>query len=201
MNEHIPWNKDKIIGPKLPLKPSEIWNIRARLHLGGKIRDLALFNMAIDSKLRGCDLLKLRVSDVYRSGSILSRASVVQQKTGSPVIFEITKNTQKSLQSWFDILKPSSADFIFKSRIHDSEHISTRQYDRIVHNWVSSIGLDHTKYGTHSLRRTKVSLLYKRDKNLRAIQLLLGHKKIESTVRYLGIDVEDALESSAQLDI
>ncbi len=201
MNKPVPWNKGKSIGPKLPLKPSEIWNIRARLSLSGKQRDLALFNLAIDSKLRGCDLVKLRVSDVSRGGAIFSRASVVQQKTGSSVVFEITDITKTALLDWFDSTHPAFGDFIFKSRTKPDGHLSTKQYDRLVHEWVKSIGLDDSRYGTHSLRRTKVSILYRRDKNLRAIQLLLGHKKIESTVRYLGIDVEDALEASAHLDI
>jgi len=143
----------------------------------------------------------LKVSDVMRSGDILTRTSVVQQKTGTPVMFEIITHTRQALRTWIAHAKLSHDDYLFPSRKHTVLHIGTRAYDRLVHKWVSSIGLDSSLYGTHSMRRTKVSILYKRDKNLRAIQLLLGHKKIESTVRYLGIEVQDALEASENLDI
>jgi integrase len=195
-----PWNKDKLVGQKLPLKLQQIWAIRIRLELFNKIRDLALFNLAIDSKLRGCDLVALKVNDVAHGKTIQSRAIIVQQKTGTPVQFEITESTRFSLSALIEHHKLSSYDYLFKSRIQSSEHISTRQYGRIVDNWVSSIGLDHTQYGTHSVRRTKPSLIYKKTKNLRACQLLLGHRKLESTVRYLGIEVDDALEVSEGID-
>ncbi|WP_445425984.1 tyrosine-type recombinase/integrase [Alishewanella sp. HL-SH06] len=197
----IPWNKGKIIGQKAPLRQQEIWSIRARLEIANNLKELALFNLAIDSKLRGCDLVALKVSDVMRSGDILTRTSVVQQKTGTPVMFEIITHTRQSLRTWIAHAELSHDDYLFPSRKHTVPHLGTRAYDRLVHKWVRSIGLDSSLYGTHSMRRTKVSILYKRDKNLRAIQLLLGHKKIESTVRYLGIDVQDALEASENLDI
>jgi integrase len=195
-----PWNKNKLVGQKLPLKLQQIWAIRIRLELSKKVRDLALFNLAIDSKLRGCDLVSLKVSDIAHSKTIQSRAIIAQQKTGMPVQFEITKNTRESLSAHIEKSRLSSSEYLFQSRIHSSEHISTRQYGRIVDNWVASIGLDITQYGTHSMRRTKPSLIYKKTKNLRACQLLLGHRKLESTVRYLGIEVDDALEVSEQID-
>lgn len=201
MASRIPWNKGKIIGQKAPLRQQEIWSIRARLEIANNLKELALFNLAIDSKLRGCDLVALKVSDVMRSGDILTRTSVVQQKTGTPVMFEIIAHTRQSLRTWIAHAKLNTTDYLFPSRKHTVPHLGTRAYDRLVHKWVSSIGLDSRGYGTHSMRRTKVSILYKRDKNLRAIQLLLGHKKIESTVRYLGIDVQDAFEASENLDI
>lgn len=201
MASRIPWNKGKIIGQKAPLRQQEIWSIRTRLEIANNLKELALFNLAIDSKLRGCDLVALKVSDVMRSGDILTRTSVVQQKTGTPVMFEIIAHTRQSLRTWIAHAKLNTTDYLFPSRKHTVPHLGTRTYDRLVHKWVSSIGLDSRGYGTHSMRRTKVSILYKRDKNLRAIQLLLGHKKIESTVRYLGIDVQDALEASENLDI
>ncbi|MCF4010563.1 MULTISPECIES: tyrosine-type recombinase/integrase [Gammaproteobacteria] len=201
MASRIPWNKGKIIGQKAPLRQQEIWSIRARLEIANNLKELALFNLAIDSKLRGCDLVALKVSDVMRSGDILTRTSVVQQKTGTPVMFEIITHTRQSLRTWIAHAELSHDDYLFPSRKHTVPHLGTRAYDRLVHKWVRSIGLDSSLYGTHSMRRTKVSILYKRDKNLRAIQLLLGHKKIESTVRYLGIDVQDALEASENLDI
>ena len=195
-----PWNKNKLVGQKLPLKLQQIWAIRIRLELNKQVRDLALFNLAIDSKLRGCDLVTLKVSDIAHSKTIQSRAIIVQQKTGMPVQFEITKNTRESLAAHIEKSRLSSSTYLFQSRIHASQHLSTRQYGRIVNNWVASIALDTTQYGTHTMRRTKPSLIYKKTKNLRACQLLLGHRKLESTVRYLGIEVEDALEVSEQID-
>jgi integrase len=198
---HVPWNKGKLIGQKSPLKLKEIWAIRIRLQMAKNTRELALFNLAIDSKLRGCDLVKLRVCDVAQGGRVSSRAIVLQQKTHRPVQFEITEQTRDSLENWINQAKLKSEQYLFPSRIHDSPHISTRQYARIVEDWVTSIGLDPAGYGTHSMRRTKATLIYRRTKNLRAVQLLLGHTKLESTVRYLGIEVDDALEISEQTEI
>lgn len=183
------WNKGKLIGQKSPLKLKEIWAIRIRLQLSEKIRDLALFNLAIDSKLRGCDLLSLKVNDISQGRSIMHRAIVMQRKTHRPVQFEITDMTRQSLLAWIDHAKLSNNGYLFPSRIAESPHLSTRQYARIVRRWVESIGLDIAAYGTHTLRRTKATLIYRRTKNLRAVQLLLGHTKLESTVRYLGIEV------------
>lgn len=196
-----PWNKGKLIGQKTPLKLHEIWAIRIRLQLGGSIRDLALFNLAIDSKLRGCDLVKLRVQDISHGGVVSKRAMVMQQKTQQPVQFEITKQTRNSISDWISARNLKPGDYLFPSRVRSSPHITTRQYGRIVSSWVSQIGLDPADYGTHSMRRTKASLIYKRTKNLRAVQLLLGHTKLESTVRYLGIEVDDALELAEQTDV
>ena len=195
-----PWNKNKVVGQKLPLKLQQIWAIRIRLELVNNIRDLALFNLAIDSKLRGCDLVTLKIKDIAHGKTIQSRAIIVQKKTGLPVQFELTENTRHSVQALITNFNLSPNDYLFRSRIHSSEHLSTRQYGRIVDAWVSMIGLDQTQYGTHTMRRTKPSLIYKKTKNLRACQLLLGHRKLESTVRYLGIEVDDALEISESID-
>mgnify|MGYP000102845391 FL=1 len=196
-----PWNKDRIIGQKKPLKISHIWGIRIRLELEGRTRDLALFNLGLDSKLRGCDLVKLKVSDVVCGSSVLRRTHVVQQKTGSPVQFEITPKTAESIMAWVKKADLKASDCLFKSRINNVEHISTRQYNRIFRGWIEKLGLDASLYSTHSLRRTKPYLIYKKTKNLRVVQLLLGHKKLESTVRYLGIEVDDALEISESIEI
>ncbi len=198
---HIPWNKGKLTGQKPPFKLKEIWAIRIRLQLDNNVRDLALFNLAIDSKLRACDLVKLRVQDVSHSGRISKRAMIMQQKTHQPVQFEITEQTRDAIANWIDTENLNNSDYLFKSRIHNSPHLSTRQYARIVSSWVFQIGLDPAAYGAHSLRRTKVSLIYRRTKNLRAVQLLLGHTKLESTVRYLGIEVDDALEMAEQTEV
>lgn len=198
---HTPWNKGKLVGQKHPLKLQEIWAIRVRLQLSGDARALAMFNLAIDSKLRGCDLVGLRVSDVAQGNHVSSRAIIMQQKTHRPVQFEITQPTRDSLNAWIDEAQLKSDSFLFRSRKHASLHISTRQYARIVEAWVTSIGLDPAEYGTHTMRRTKATLIYRKTKNIRAVQLLLGHTKLESTVRYLGIEVDDALEISEQTEI
>ncbi len=196
-----PWNKGKLIGQKLPLKLKEIWSIRVRLQMADRKRDLALFNLAIDSKLRGSDLVKLKVSDISNARAVMSRAMVMQQKTGRPVQFESTKSTRDAISDWISCKELTTSDFLFPSRVVASPHISTRQYARIVEAWVKDVGLDSALYGTHTLRRTKPTLIYKRTHNLRAVQLLLGHTKLESTVRYLGIEVDDALEIAEQTEI
>jgi len=198
--KHTPWNKGKLVGQKLPLKLKEIWAIRIRLQLTNCIRDLALFNLAIDSKLRSCDLLKLRVRDISHGSTILRRTGIMQQKTHNPVQFEITEQTRESISKLITHAGLQFEDYLFPSRFKLSPHISTRQYARIMGNWVKAIGLDPSVYGTHSMRRTKATLIYKRTQNIRAIQLLLGHTKLESTVRYLGIEVDDALEISEKTD-
>jgi len=196
-----PWNKGKLTGQKPPLKLKEIWAIRIRLQISKQIRDLALFNLAIDSKLRSCDLVKIRVRDVTRGATVSRRAIVMQQRTGSPVQFEITEQTRDSISNWINHAELMSDDYLFKSRNRVSSHLSTRQYACRVDDWVRGIGLDPAEYGTHSMRRTKASLIYRRTKNLRAVQILLGHTKMESTVRYLGIEVDDALEMAEQTEI
>lgn len=196
-----PWNKGKLIGQKPPLKLKEIWALRVRLQLATKVRELAMFNLAIDSKLRGCDLVRLRVRDVTHGNQVAPRAIIMQQKTQRPVQFELTEPTRTALAAWISKAKLSSEQFLFPSRLRASPHLSTRQYARVVSKWVASIGLDPADYGTHSLRRTKATLIYRRTKNLRAVQLLLGHTKLESTVRYLGIEVDDALEIAEQTEI
>ena len=197
----VSWNKGRIVGQKRPLLPRHVWSIRVRLEMSGNARDLALFNMAIDSKLRGCDLVALIVRDVFAAGHVKERASMIQSKTGKPVRFEITDTTRQSLDHW--ILNPEmiGLEFLWPSRIHGSAHLSTRQYARIVRGWVMSLGLEPSAYGTHSMRRTKVAQIYEKTGNLRAVQLLLGHTKMDSTVRYLGVDIEDALSLSEAIDL
>ena len=197
----VPWNKGRLVGQKLPLKLREIWAIRIRLQLSERLRDLALFNLAIDSKLRGCDLVNLRVKDIAQGRNVFHRAIVMQKKTQRPVQFEITELTRQSVLSWIDDQGLSQDHYLFPSRVSAAPHLSTRQYARIVSTWVISIGLDSSSYGTHSMRRTKATLFYQRTKNLRAVQLLLGHTKLESTVRYLGIEVDNALEIAEQTEV
>lgn len=172
-----------------------------RLELSKNHRDLALFNLAIDSKLRGSDLVRIKVSDISNAGIVSARAMVLQKKTNRAVQFEITEQTRKAISKWITFAQLSSSSYLFPSRLEACPYLSTRQYARIVDSWVEQIGLDPSAYGTHSLRRTKPTLIYKRTKNLRAVQLLLGHTKLESTVRYLGIEVDDALEIAEQTEI
>lgn len=192
---------ETVVGSKKALKPREVWSIRARLQMASATRDLALFNLAIDSKLRSCDLVTLRVSDVAAPPRIRDRAIVIQHKTGRPVQFEITRQTQASLSDWIEKKQLRHDDFLFPSRNRPGTHLSTRQYARILKHWVAGIGLDPADYGTHTMRRTKAAQIYKETGNLRAVQILLGHTKIESTVRYLGIDVDDALEIAERFDL
>ena len=150
-----PWNKGRLIGQKRPLKPKEVWSIRVRLQLEDRKRDLALFNLAIDSKLRGCDLVSLQVEDVCAGGRVRDRGTVIQQKTGRPVQFEITEQTRPSVRDWLSEVDLKNRRYLFPSRSANAAHLSTRQYARIVHAWVESAGLDSSAYGTHSMRRTK----------------------------------------------
>ena len=175
--------------------------MRVRLQLEHRARDLVLFNLAIDSKLRGCDLVRLQVDDVRTGGRVRDRATVIQKKTGRPVQFEITEQTRASIQDWLPQVDARNGQYLFPSRFLAQPHLSTRQYARIVHGWVESAGLDSSAYGTHSMRRTKAAQIYKNTGNLRAVQLLLGHTKLESTVRYLGIEVDDALSIAEQVEL
>jgi len=195
------WNAGKKVGVKKPLKQRQIWEIRFFLDRERRMRDRALFDLAIDSKLRGCDLVKIKIGTLVSGKEIRKRAMVIQQKTGRPVQFEITSDVRASLFAWLERRGGTIDDFAFPSRIDHTEHLSTRQYARLVDEWVTAIGLRREEYGTHSLRRTKAAMIYKATGNLRAIQILLGHTKIENTVRYLGVDIEDALELAEHTEI
>jgi integrase len=194
-------NKGKLTGPKPPLRPGHVSLIRAKLQLERRTRDLALFNLAIDSKLRGCDLVALRVDDVAPNGYAVDRANVRQRKTGRPVRFELTDVTRQALGDYLRVSDRKAGQCLFPGRRGPDAHLTTRQYARLVAEWVSSVGLDPLKYATHSMRRTKATLIYRRTGNLRAVQLLLGHTKIESTVRYLGVEVDDALEIAEKIEV
>ncbi len=200
-NRRQPWNKGKFTGPKPPLQPRHVWAIRTRLQLAGRVRDLALFNLAIDSKLRGCDVVSLKVEDVAPHGHAINRATVRQRKTGRPVKFEITEQTRQTVDDYLKTNRKKPSDFLFTGRRGPDRCLTTRQYARLLSEWIAGIGLDSSLFGTHSIRRTKATLIYRRTGNLRAVQLLLGHTKVESTVRYLGVEVDDALTIAEQVDI
>jgi site-specific recombinase XerC len=178
---------------KRAFKPQQVWAIRFYLDRERRLRDRALFDLAIDSKLRGCDVVKVRIGELVSGAHVRSRAIVIQRKTGRPVQFELLESARTSILAWLEHRGGSLDDYAFPSRINHTRHMSARQYARLVDEWVTGIGLRREDYGTHSLRRTKASIIYKATGNLRAVQILLGHTKIESTVRYLGVDVEDAL--------
>ena len=200
--QHRPaWNAGRTVGTKRPLTQKQIWAIRFFLDREGRLRDRALFDLAIDSKLRGCDLVKIKIGDIVSGADIRTRAIVIQQKTGKPVQFELTADVRGSLLTWLERRGGTVHDYTFPSRVDRLGHLSTRQYARLVDEWVDAVGLRRAEYGTHSLRRTKASMIYKATGNLRAIQILLGHTKIENTVRYLGVDIEDALILAERTEI
>ncbi len=195
------WNAGKQVGAKNPLKQRQIWAVGFFLDREGRMRDRALFDLAIDSKLRGCDLVKLKIGTLVTGHDIRTRAMVVQQKTGRPVQFQITTEVRASLLAWLQRRGGTVDDYAFPSRVDHAEHLSTRQYARLVDEWVTAIGLRREDYGTHSLRRTKAAMIYKATGNLRAIQILLDHTKIENTGRYLGVDIADALALAEKTEI
>ncbi|WP_249146831.1 tyrosine-type recombinase/integrase [Bradyrhizobium sp. AUGA SZCCT0042] len=199
--KRVPWNKGKLTGAKPPLRPKHVWSIRTNLQIEGRARDLAMFNLAIDSKLRGCDVVALRVEDVAAGGYTADRATVRQKKTGRPVKFELSEQTRQAVDDYLKTTGKRPGEFLFTGHRGPDRSITTRQYARLVSVWIGSVGLDSRLFGTHSLRRTKATLIYRRTGNLRAVQLLLGHTKIESTVRYLGIEVDDALAIAEQVDV
>ena len=188
-----PWNAGRKVGAKRAFKPKQVWAVRFFLDQHKRLRDRALFDLAVDSKLRGCDVVSVRIGDIVLGGQVRSRAIVVQRKTGRPVQFELLTDARASLNAWLERRGGTLDDYVFPSRVDHAAHLSTRQYARLVDEWVTGIGLRREEYGTHSLRRTKASIIYKATGNLRAVQILLGHTKIENTVRYLGVDIEDAL--------
>jgi integrase len=175
--KRVPWNKGKLIGAKPPLRPKHVWSIRTKLQIEGRARDLAMFNLAIDSKLRGCDVVAIRVEDVAAGGYTADRATVRQKKTGRPVRFELSEQTRQAVDDYLTADNKRPGEFLFNGRGGRETSMTTRQFARLVSEWIGSIGLDPRLFGTHSLRRTKATLIYRRTGNLRAVQLLLGHNQ------------------------
>ena len=198
--KRAPWNKGRLIGAKPPLRQKHVWAIRTMLQVEPSKRDLAMFNLAIDSKLRGCDVVTIKVDDIAPNGYAINRATVRQRKTGRPVRFELTEHARQAIDDYLKVSRKKPGEFLFTGP-KSGRGMTPRQYGRLVSDWLIGIGLDPHLYGTHSLRRTKATLIYRRTGDLRAVQLLLGHTKIESTVRYLGIDVNDALALAEQVDV
>jgi len=198
--KRAPWNKGRLIGAKPPLQQKHVWAIRGMLQNERNKRDLAMFNLAIDSKLRGCDVVTIKVDDIAPNGYTVDRATVRQRKTGRPVRFELTEHTRQAVDDYLKFSRKKLGEFLFTGPKSGCS-MTSRQYGRLVSDWFTGVGLDPHLYGTHSLRQTKATHIYRRTGNLRAVQLLLGHTKIESTVRYLGIDVDDALAIAEQVDV
>src|SRR4029453_15379657 len=198
---HRPWNKGKLTGVKPPLRPKHVWSIRTKLQIEGRVRDLAMFNLAIDSKLRGCDVVAIRGEDIPPTGHTADREKIRKKKTGRPVRFELSEQTRQAIDDYLKASDKRPGEFLFTGRRGPQTNMTPRQYARLVSEWIGSAGLDPRLFGTHSLRRTKATLIYRRTGNLGAVQLLLGHTKIESTVRYLGIEVDDALAIAEQVDV
>ena len=181
-HRRVPWNKGKLTGAKPPLRPKHVWSIRTKLQIEGRVRDLAMFNLAIDSKLRGCDVA-IRVEDVAASGYTADRATVRQKKPGRPVRFELSEQTRQAIDDYLQAANKRPGEFLFTGRRGPETSMTTRHYARLVSDWIGSVGLDPRLFGTHSLRRTKATLIYRRTGNLRAVQLLLGHTKIDYVPR------------------
>ncbi|GEA51641.1 phage integrase [Vibrio inusitatus NBRC 102082] len=196
----IIFNKVKRSGVKKPFRLEEVWGIRTRLEIENNLMQLALLNLAIDSKLRASDLLPLKVCDVSSQDRIFNRVKHIQQKTNTEVQFEITTRTQQSLMKWIVLASLNSNDFLFPSQRRKQKPISYSYYRCLVRRWALNLGLDPNLYGTHSMRRTKATLVYAKTKNIRAVQLLLGHTKVDNTIRYLGVELEDALLLSESID-
>jgi hypothetical protein len=182
------WNKGVQIGRKLPLTLKQIQAIRSYLKSIQKIRDLALFNLAIDSSLIAIDVVQLRVRDIAKGSRVLSQATITPAGSQRPIQFEISAETRKSVAAWLAHEKLKPADYLFTSRSHASSYLSTRQYARHLASWINAIGLDASLYGTQSLRRTKPALVFRKTKSLLAAHLLLGHTRLRSAARFLGIE-------------
>ncbi|MBO1895778.1 tyrosine-type recombinase/integrase [Shewanella sp. BF02_Schw] len=193
-------NKKHRSGVKKPFRLEEIWRIRTRLEIENSFMQLALLNLAIDSKLRASDLLPLKVCDISSQDRMFTRVKHIQQKTDVEVQFEITARTQQSLMKWIFVATLKTSDYLFPSIRRKQQPISYSYYRYLVRKWASNLGLDPSLYGTHSMRRTKATLVYAKTKNIRAVQLLLGHTKVDNTIRYLGVELEDALLLSEGTD-
>lgn len=152
-----PWNKGRLVGQKRPLRPKDVWAIHVRLQIEKRVRDLAMFNLAVDSKLRGCDIVSLRIDDVCTGGHVKDRATIIQRKAGRPVQFEITEQTRASLQNWLAVRPSDHGAFVFPSRVHSQLHLTPRKYPRVAHSWIERAGMDSSAYGINSMRQTKAA--------------------------------------------
>jgi integrase len=168
-----PWNRGTLIGSKPPLRTENVWSIRTTFQVERRIRDLAMFNLAIDSKLRGCDVVSVKVDDVAPQGVAIDRATVRQRKTGHSVRFELSEQTHEAVDDYIRATRKKLGAFLFTSRRYRGRSLTTRQYARLVSGWIAGIGLDPALYGTRSLRRTKATLIYRKSDNHSSLVQLL----------------------------
>lgn len=197
-----PWNKGKIIGRKKPLTPEQVATIRTLLSQDGNVRDIAMFALAIDSSLRGIDIVSLNVSDVSSGNAIKERITIEQRKTCERVTFPLRDYTREALKELIEVENKAYGDPLFTSQKRGkSRRLSVDRYRRLVKDWIVLARLNPALYGSHSLRRTRVAHIYRKTANLRVAQVLLGHKSIENTARYLGIEEEQAIGIAEQFEI
>lgn len=197
-----PWNKGKIVGRKPPLSPEQVATVRTLLSQEGNLRDIAMFALAIDSSLRGSDIVALNISDVLSGNEIKERVTLEQRKTHGRVSFSMRDYTRVALKDWIEESDKAFGDPLFTSlKGNQGQRLKVDSYRRLVKKWVSLARLDPALYGSHSLRRTRVAHIYRKTANIRAVQVLLGHKNIETTTRYLGIEEEQALDIAKQFEI
>jgi integrase len=174
LHRRVPWNKGKLTGAKPPLRPKHVWSIRTKLQIEGRARDLAMFNLAIDSKLRGCDVVAMRVEDLAASGYTADRATVRQKKTGRPVRFELSEQTRQAVDDYLKAANKRPGEFLFTGRRSPATSITTRQYARLVSEWIGSVGRLPNWVAPHTLRHSFATHLLEQNIDIRVIQVLLG---------------------------
>ncbi|MEM6414836.1 MAG: tyrosine-type recombinase/integrase [Pseudomonadota bacterium] len=205
-----PWNKDRVVGQMRPFDPEQAAHVRAELEMQAarkplRLRDIALFNVALDAMCRASEILSLRVRDVTdHLNQVIEEFEVFQEKTGRTKTVTLGKDARKSLQKWIDFSEKKPEAYLWSSignRKNGDRPLSRMQYSRLVKDWAAIARLDHRRFSTHSMRRTKSALIYDQTKNLRACQHLLGHKSIGSTAEYLGVDKKAALAVAKRIKI
>jgi integrase len=203
MPKYLPWNKGKSVGQKAPFSPRDVQTIKQILANAGNLRDLALFSMGIDTMLRGADLLTLKVEDVTdHTGAVVEQFAISQQKTGKGTVVALLPYSRQVLTQWITVSGKLPWQYLFTSmRQHTTQPLSTTQYRRLVKRWAASARLDPRQFSTHSLRRTKATLVYQHTHNVEVVRQLLGQSSVAATSAYLGIDHRHALEIARKFDI
>lgn len=198
-----PWNKGKSVGQKAPFSPRDVQTIKQILANEGNLRDLALFSMGIDTMLRGGDLLGLKVEDVTdHTGKVVEQCTIGQQKTGKSTVVALFPYSRQGLTQWITVSGKLPWHYLFTSmRTHSAQPLSTTQYRRLVKRWAASARLDPRKFSTHSVRRTKATLVYQHTHNVEVVRQLLGQASVAATSAYLGIEQRQALELARKFDI
>jgi integrase len=203
MPKYSPWNKGKSVGQKAPFSPRDVQTIKQILANAGNLRDLALFSMGIDTMLRGADLLTLKVEDVTdHTGAVVEQFAMSQQKTGKGTVVALLPYSRQVLTQWITVSGKLPWQYLFTSmRPHTTQPLSTTQYRRLVKRWAASARLDPRQFRTHSLRRTKATLVYQHTHNVEVVRQLLGQSSVAATSAYLGIEQRHALEIARKFDL